>query len=175
MDTPSDRKPPYNIVLGGFMGTGKSTVGRITAQRLGWTYIDSDARIASREKLTIPQIFAQHGEAYFRRLERELAPELAALSQVVIATGGGMLVEPANLDAFVQRGLVICLTASPEAIQARIGRDEAGRPLLRGGWRALLESRRVAYDRIPHQIDTTGKPLEQVVNEVLALWQFEST
>lgn len=174
MDTPSERSRWHNIVLAGFMGTGKSAVARVLAARLGWRYVDSDARIIERARMSILEIFARHGEAHFRQLEREIAPQLAALPKVVIATGGGMLTQAVNLDVFVAHGMVVCLNATPEAIWARVGHDH-NRPLLKGDWRALLESRREAYAAIPFQVDTSGKSVEVVADEVLALWKSEST
>ncbi len=174
MDTPSEALPRHNIVLAGFMGTGKSTVARVLAARLGWRMIDSDARIVEQVHMSIPEIFASRGDAYFRQLEREIAPQLAAIPHVVIATGGGMLTRAENLATFNARGMVVCLNASPESIWARIGHDR-NRPLLHGDWRALLESRKAAYAAIPLQVDTSGKSIEQVADEVLALWKSEST
>lgn len=174
MDTPSERAQWHNIVLAGFMGTGKSSVARVLAARLGWRFVDSDARIVERARMSIPEIFARHGEARFRQLEREIAPQLAALPKVVIATGGGMLTQRTNLEAFEAHGMVVCLNATPEAILARVGHDP-NRPLLKGDWRALLESRKAAYAAIPFQVDTSGKSVEEVADEVLRLWKSEST
>jgi shikimate kinase len=174
LDTPSERPRWHNIVLAGFMGTGKSSVARVLAARLGWRFVDSDAWIVERVRMSIPEIFARHGETHFRQLERDIAPQLATLPKVVIATGGGMLTQAANLEAFMAHGMVVCLNATPEAILARVGHDQ-NRPLLKGDWRALLESRKTAYAAIPFQIDTSGKSVEQVADEVLALWKSEST
>jgi shikimate kinase len=146
----------------------------VLAARLGWRVVDSDARIVERERMSIPEIFARHGELRFRELEREIAPQLALLPKVIISTGGGMLTQPETLATFESHGMVVCLNATPETIHARVGHD-ANRPLLKGDWRELLESRRAAYAAIPFQIDTTGKSIEQVVDEVMVLWQSKST
>jgi len=167
LDTPSK---PHNIVLAGFMGTGKSTVGELIAETLGWRFIDSDQLIVVLENMQIKDIFAQKGEAYFRQVESRVAAELAEIRRIVVATGGGMMVNADNRTVMGLHGLLVCLNATPDAIEQRIGGDR-DRPLLKGDWRALLDSRRDAYAALPYQIDTTGKTPEQVAQEVVALWQ----
>jgi len=162
------------IVLTGFMGTGKSTIGHALAERLGWRFVDSDAEIITRAGLSIAQIFAQRGEPEFRRLEREVVQALIDGDDVVVATGGGALIDDRMRAYALAHALVICLMAAPEAIEARLA-DDVDRPLLRGDWRALLERRRPIYESIPYQIDTTGKLPEQIVEEVLVIWQSAST
>lgn len=174
LDTPSEHPRWHNIVLAGFMGTGKSSVARALATRLGWRWVDTDSRIVERAHMSVRAIFARHGEAYFRQLERALAPQLAALPQVVISTGGGMLIQSDNLAAFTARGMVVCLNATPQAILARVGHDDT-RPLLKGDWLQLYESRRAAYAALPYQVETTDKTVEQVSEEVFALWMSKST
>lgn len=160
---------PQNIVLAGFMGTGKSTVGELIAQQLGWEVVDSDSLIAERFGMSIPDIFAKQGESIFRGYEAQIAQELALRQKLVIATGGGMLVNPDNLSQLQQTGLVVCLNATPEEIEARVG-DGQGRPLA-FNWRELLEKRREAYARIPHQVDTTGRDPQEISEEIIDLWQ----
>lgn len=162
-----------NIILTGFMGTGKSTVGRLVAAALGRELVDMDAVLESRAGCTIAELFRRQGEAHFRRLERALVVELAARSGLVIAAGGGAVLNPANLDDLQRSGLVVCLTADPETILRRVER-EAHRPLLAGGdprarIDALLAARRAAYAAVPHQLDTTGLTPEAVAERVLAL------
>src|SRR5690606_8890548 len=106
-----------NIVLTGFMGTGKTTVGRLVADFIRWKFVDADEEIVARVGRSIPEIFAQEGEEGFRRYESAVCQSLAARSQHVIATGGGMLVDPANRAVMMAAGFVICLTASPETIR----------------------------------------------------------
>lgn len=161
-----------NIVLVGFMGTGKSSTGRILAERLGREFVDMDAVIESREGRTISRIFAESGEPYFRSLERSLTRELAARENLVIAPGGGIVLNPDNVADFSATGYVICLRASPEQIYARI-RTETHRPLLHGEdplgkIRDLLAKRAALYAAIPLQLDTDGLTPAATADRVLA-------
>ncbi len=165
-----------NIVLTGFMGTGKTTVGREVARRLGCPFVDMDEVIARRAGKPIPRIFAEDGEEAFRRMEAELCRELGARRGLVIATGGGALVNPENRARMTEGGIVICLEADPEEILRRVGED-SGRPLLqtpdrRARVAELLAARRPAYAAIPWHVDTTGRPVEEVVEEVLQIADF---
>jgi shikimate kinase len=164
-----------NIVLVGFMGTGKTSVGRRLADALGLEFLDMDHVIEQREGKPISRIFAEDGEPYFRVLERSLARELSARGGRVVATGGGIVLNPDNIRDFSPSGLVVCLLASPEAILARVEK-ETHRPLLACGdklqkIRALLDSRLALYEAIPVRIDTDGLSAEQVANRVLALYR----
>jgi shikimate kinase len=160
-----------NIVITGFMGTGKTTVGRRVAELLQRPFIDTDEEIVRRTGRTIPDIFAHDGESNFRHIERRMSRFLAAQRGYVIATGGGMLVDESNLEVMLASGLVICLNATPEAIMQRLKDDPIERPLLKGDWRTLLEKRRVAYASIPNQLDTTGKTPDEIAGEIVAIWQ----
>jgi len=161
---------PTNIVLTGFMGTGKSAVGREVARRLGRRFVDMDELIADREGRTIPEIFAASGEPHFRRLEAALCSELAEQRGLVIATGGGTLIPTANREVLGRSGMLFCLSASIDEIMHRL--DRCGdRPLLatpnrRAQIEALLAERAPSYAAIPNQIDTTGKSVEQVAEEI---------
>jgi len=166
-------KSGKNIVLTGFMGTGKTVVGRAIAQTLDREFVDMDTLIEQREGMTIPEIFTRYGEAYFRERERELCRELARRRNLVIATGGGALIPGENLRALTETSTVICLTCDLEEILRRLNGDE-NRPMLWGGdWRervrTLLEHRKAAYDRIPYHVDTTHLTVEEVVKRVLLL------
>jgi shikimate kinase len=161
-----------NIVLVGFMGTGKSRVGRALAARLGLEFLDADAEIEKREGRAISRIFAESGEAYFRGLERQLARELSGRSGLVVATGGGIVLNPDNIADLSRTGLVVCLLATPEEILRRVG-HETHRPLLAvedklGRIRELLERRRSLYEAIPLRIETSGLAVDEVVARILA-------
>lgn len=173
------------LILTGFMGTGKSSVGPLVAQRLGWKFVDSDAEIVARAGQPIAQIFAERGEAYFRKVEREViahltsdqrrCPQCHGPCPEVISTGGGALVDPANAAALKRAGVVICLTARPEVIAARLARSKAKRPKLAEGGKALLErvkelmaERAKAYARADVQIDSSELTVEQAAECVIA-------
>ena len=120
-----------NIVLTGFMGTGKTAVGRAVGRILGREFVDMDELIAARAGKPIPRIFAEDGEEAFRRMERALCRELSARDGLVIATGGGALVDPENRALMMKSGIVVCLTASRDEIVRRLsGTDASARPLL---------------------------------------------
>jgi shikimate kinase len=161
-----------NVVLTGFMGTGKTTVGRTLAARLGAEFVDTDALVEQRHG-PIPAIFAEHGEERFRALERELAEELSQRSGLVVSTGGRMMVDPVNAELLAARGVVVCLTATPETIHARVGRSIDSRPMLRGGdararIETLLAERAPAYARFT-QVTTDDRDVDEIVDEIVAL------
>ncbi|MHB1134379.1 MAG: 3-dehydroquinate synthase [Chloroflexota bacterium] len=164
-----------NIVLTGFMATGKTTVGRQLAQEMGREFVDMDALIEERAGRSVPELFQTHGEAHFRTLEAELCAELGRRQDLVVATGGGTLVNAANRACFAG-SFVLCLEAGAESVLARVG-DPAERPMLLGGEsprqrvEQLQAARQSAYAAIPLHLDTSGKPVAQVVAEALALWQ----
>ncbi|MDY7076016.1 MAG: 3-dehydroquinate synthase [Chloroflexota bacterium] len=160
-----------NIVITGFMGTGKTAVGQEVARRLRRSFVDMDAEIEARAGKSIPRIFAEDGEPAFRRMEAELCEELSARQGLVVATGGGALVNPVNRVQMMASGTVVCLDAAPDEILRRVG-DNSDRPLLdvvdpRAKVERLLELRREAYQAIPWQIDTTGLSVEEVAGRVI--------
>lgn len=164
-----------NLILTGFMGTGKSTVGRRVAEQLGRPFVDMDELIAARAGMSIPEIFARMGEPAFRQMEAEVCQELAGQFGLVIATGGGALVNPANRQVMEASGRVVCLWASPEEVIERLAGDH-GRPLLNAPdplaeARRILEGRRTAYSALTWHVDTTGRPIEAVVEAVLRIWR----
>jgi 3-dehydroquinate synthase len=164
-----------NLVLTGFMGTGKTQVGREVARRLGRPFVDMDAMIEARAGKSIPRIFSEDGEPAFRRMEAALCQELSGESGLVIATGGGALIDAANRQAMMQQGMVICLSGDADEIQRRLSRNGTpDRPLLnvpdpQAEIVRLLAERQEAYAAIPWQVDTTRLSPDTVIEEVVRL------
>ncbi len=161
--------PDRNIVVTGFMGTGKTTVGERIAELLKRRFVDADDVIVERADMSIAAIFETQGEAAFRALEKEVCRDLAGERGLVIATGGGMLVDADNRAAMLASGLVVCLDAAPEVIRERL-EGATDRPLA-GDWQALLDKRRAAYAAIPLHVDTADKTPEQIAKEIIDLWR----
>ncbi len=160
-----------NVILTGFMGTGKTTVGRLLAARLGYDRIDTDTMIESRWG-PIPEIFRMRGADAFRRLERAVAYELAQRQRLVISTGGRLMLDFGNAYHLGRTGRVFCLVASPERILERIAADADQRPLLAGDNPAgriaeLLRARSAGYARF-EQVDTTERTPGDVADEIVA-------
>ena len=157
------------------MGSGKTTVGRAVAKRLGVEFVDVDAEVERAAGQTVAQLFTA-GEPEFRRRESAVVTEVAAMSPpLVVAAGGGCVVDPANREMMRRSGPVVWLRADPEELAARIGPDP-GRPLLAGRPPAerlsqLLEERVDAYkDAASAQVETTGRSLDDVIDEVVRCW-----
>jgi shikimate kinase len=163
-----------NIVLVGFMGTGKTTVGRLLSEQTGMPLVDMDERIEKRAGKSINQIFAEEGEKAFRSLERKMAQELSTQSGQIISTGGGIVLNPDNISDFEKNGLVVCLLASAETILERVKNDDS-RPLLAGEKQEkiiqLLETRRPLYEAIGHKIDTEGTSPHSVAAQIVVLYE----
>ncbi|MCY3946471.1 MAG: shikimate kinase [Anaerolineaceae bacterium] len=159
-----------NIVLTGFMGSGKSTVGRLVAEALQRDFVDSDDLIVERAGKSIAKIFADGGEEGFRRLESSVCQHLASQDDLVIATGGGALLDEANRDALEKGGILVCLLASPAEIHQRLA-GESGRPLFNGNWEALYQERLPTYQGIAHRINTDDKTPLEVAGKVVELWR----
>lgn len=166
---------PDNIILTGFMGTGKTQVGRRLASRLRWSFIDTDFVIEQELNTSIRQLFAEKGEVYFREQERRVIARVCQHQLCVIATGGGAIVDPANAQQLKNSGLLVCLTATPEVIFARVW-SNTDRPLLQAEdplatIRTLMASRADAYARAQVTIDTSQQSVEQVVAAVLSAYR----
>jgi shikimate kinase len=160
-----------NIILTGFMGTGKSTVGKRVAARVGGEFVDTDALIEQEEGMPISRIFAEKGEAYFRQREAHVIDRVCRGGGRVITTGGGAVADAANAARLKGSGTVVCLTARPEVILERV-RGNTDRPLLRGEdplgkIRALLAARAEAYAKADVMIDTSALAVDDVVEAVL--------
>lgn len=159
-----------NIVLVGFMGTGKTQVGKALAKDFSLEFIDTDDVIEERLGIKIHEIFKRYGEEYFRDKERAVVKELSELKGSIIATGGGIVINPQNMLDLKRNGVVICLAATPEAILSRLS-GEDDRPLLSAPdklnrIKKLLESRRGFYGQADVTIDTTNMGILEVVKEV---------
>ncbi len=161
-----------NVVLIGFMGTGKSSCGRMLASRLGCAFIDLDKYIESKENMSVSEIFAEKGESYFREREREAVREVVQRKGAVLATGGGTVKDKENLRLLKERGVLVCLTADIESILRRTER-RGERPMLdRQGDRKkaveeLLESRREVYACADYTVDTSQLSPMQVTEEIV--------
>ncbi|MFQ5901756.1 MAG: shikimate kinase [Thermodesulfobacteriota bacterium] len=160
-----------NIILTGFMATGKSSVGSMLAERLSLKYVDTDTIIEDEAGLSISDIFKRHGEGRFRDMEKDVIRRLSSEEGLVISVGGGAVVDPENISLLREKGIIISLTASPEEIVARTGGDET-RPLLSGNDRLerikeLLKEREVYYSRANLMIDTSCKEIKEVVEEII--------
>jgi len=161
-----------NVVLLGFMGTGKSIVGRRLAVELQYRFVDTDHLIEERTGRKIPEIFSEDGEAHFRSLESEVVAEVSGWSAHVISTGGGVVLNPLNLDRLEQQGILVGLTARPEVILRRVQRRTGQRPLLKtpdplGKITALLSEREAAYNRAKIKVDTSDIPIKKSVQRIL--------
>ena len=172
-----------NIILVGFSGTGKSQVGRVVSNELGWTFVDVDLEIEAREGKSIQRIFAEDGEDVFRRMERLELSRVSQGSRQVISTGGGAMADPDNRNTLLSSGLVVCLDASPESIYRRLEDSHAGsleqRPMLSGAdplrrIRELKESRRESYSLAHETVDTDGLSVQEAAGKVIELWRLRS-
>ena len=160
-----------NIVLIGFMGTGKSTIGRKLAMKLGYKFADSDKLIVETAGMTINQIFEKHGEAYFRELEKQIVAVLSKSKNHVISTGGGVVLDPENISVLSKNASIVCLKAKPEVILKRVA-NEKYRPLLNveNPAKAIaekLKSREGLYNG-DLVIDTSDMSIEDTVNRILS-------
>src|SRR5436309_2924281 len=167
----SGQRQIQNLVLTGFMGTGKSSVGRLVASHLHFDFMDTDEMIESRAGKSIPEIFSQVGEEIFRELEKQLLSELSRVRRTVISTGGGLSANAANLASLKQHALVVCLWASPETIWERV-RGQSHRPLLQdpdplAKIRQLLSAREPFYKQADVLVNTEQRSTKEVAQHVL--------
>ncbi len=159
-----------NIILTGFMGVGKTSVGTRLAQDLNFTFVDTDSLIEADQRISITNIFSRHGEPYFRDVESRIIRDVMQRQGQVVSTGGGAVIRDENREAFRDAGFVVCLTARPEVIFERI-KHETHRPLLRTAdplakIRELLENREKFYAQADAVIDTSGMVVEDVIIEI---------
>ena len=162
-----------SIALIGFMGTGKTVAGKVLAGKLGKEFVELDSLIERKAGRTIPEIFQQEGEMAFRELEIEVTREVSGRKNVVIACGGGVVLNKINIDRLSKECLMVYLTASPDAIIQRTSNNINKRPLLNTGnrtWvvRELLELRKPFYEQAADiTVDTSKLDIESVVEQII--------
>ena len=164
-----------NLYLVGFMGTGKTTVGRAVAHRIGFHRLDSDHEIERLQGKSIPEIFAREGEPAFRAMEREFIEHGHPATRTLVACGGGLVVQPGMLEMLKGKGVVICLHASVESILARTARQR-NRPLLdvedpEARIRTLYAAREPIYRASGTLILTDSRPLADIAAHVIRAWR----
>lgn len=160
-----------NIALIGFMGTGKTLTGQMLARSLGMDFLDSDEIIEKEVQLPIPQIFAGQGEAWFREKESEVIRRLAARENSVIATGGGVVLNPENIRVLRESAVIVCLQARPEVIMERVEQD-TNRPLLAGEdplarINRILAERREKYNCADFYLDTSDISPKEAAEQII--------
>jgi len=160
-----------NVILTGLMGAGKTTVGKILANKLGKTFIDTDELIENKAELTINEIFQKFGEKYFRNLEEEIIANVSSKKGLVVSAGGGAVERDANIANLKKNGVLFYLSANPETLFDRI-KNEKNRPLLRNDnpletLKYLLKKREEFYLKADFVIDTNNKDYNDVAKEII--------
>ena len=161
-----------NIVLVGLMGSGKSAIGRTIAKKLIRRFIDTDRYLERKAGKTIAEIFEERGEAEFRAFEKEVIKKLSQYVGIVIATGGGSIKDPENFRYLKESGWIIALYASPETLYKRIAGKRI-RPLLLNEeypikkLEEILDERKMMYAQADFQVDTEGKEIDQIADEII--------
>lgn len=165
-----------NIILTGFMATGKSTIGKLLAKKLDYEYVDTDELIVSRAGQSVDDIFQKQGEEAFREMESSIAIELGKREGLVISTGGKLMLDEKNAAALGKTGIVFCLAATPEEILYRVSNDkQVKRPLLESTDPMqrivdLMKQREAEYNRFP-QLVTSGKTPEELTDKLVHILQ----
>jgi shikimate kinase len=157
------------IILIGFMGSGKSTVGRLLAEKLGWSFVDTDVLVETRGRADIPRIFREHGERAFREMEAAVLSSLAGRTRIVVATGGGAPAQEGNRGFFTGNVSVFHLRVSLELARERT-RANRERPLLSLGesaLRSLYESRQPIYESTGTGVETDGRDAKEIVEDIV--------
>ncbi len=164
-----------NLVLVGFMGTGKTTLGRALARKLGFRFVDTDHLIEEKAGKSVARIFAEEGEPVFRDMERQAVEEWIPRHGAVVACGGGLVMAPGMLDKVRQLGVVVCLFASPETIYARVSKNDQ-RPLLRSDnplerIQTLLRERLPVYMQAGAGILTDNRTEADIIKSILRIYR----
>jgi len=168
-----------NIILVGLSGTGKSSVGERVALALDWDLVDMDSALEAQAGKSVPRIFAEDGEASFRHMEKVLLEHICRENNQVISTGGGVVVDEGNRSLILNRGLVVCLEASPETICRRLADEGEGgteRPLLSGPdplgrVRKIKAERQGCYSVAHYTVDTEFLTLDEVASAVVGRYR----
>jgi len=163
-----------NIALTGFMGTGKTTIGREVARLLDRRFYDFDQKIEERMKISVKEIFEKYGEVFFRDMESKIVAEFVNQTDLVIATGGGTLLFKDNLTSLSKNSVIFCLTA-PKGILIKRLENSFGRPLLAGGTlneriECLLNERESLYQELPNPIDTTNLSVAETASKIIEIY-----
>ncbi len=161
-----------NIILCGFMGCGKSTIGNLLSKKMGMSFVDLDSYIEKRENKTVAEIFADSGEEYFRQIEKEVSKELAQKKALIIATGGGTLTFRENVDVFKNSGKIVLLDVPVEVVSERL-REDTTRPLLNRpdkeqAMRELYEKRMPLYKNAADIVVNAANSPLQVCMEIIS-------
>ena len=159
-----------NIVLVGFMGTGKTAVSRALAKKLGMKYVSTDDLIEKKEKTGIKEIFAAKGETYFRKVEKKAIKEVSLMRNVVIDAGGGAVLDPENIEDLKKHASLVCLWAEAETILERT-KKYTHRPLLNvsdplAKIKELIDYRKQFYERADYHVHTSRMTVDRVVSEI---------
>ena len=161
-----------NIFLIGFMGSGKSTIGRFLQKELNMELVEMDARIVEEQGMSINDIFAEKGEDYFRDLESRLVLELNSEGNTIVSCGGGVVIRPENVDNMKKNGKIVFLSATPDTIYERV-KNSTERPILNGHMNVeyiagLMEKRRALYENAADiRIETDGKTKDEICKEII--------
>ena len=165
-----------NLVLIGFMGTGKTSLGKMLAAKLGCAFVDLDQKIEADADMSIPDIFKRFGEAHFRRLERDAVKEVAERRGIVIATGGGTVKDARNVQLLKEHGLIVCLTTSIDELLNRtavqgerpvLDRDHQSEGSRRAAIEKLLAERQQYYSQADYTLDTTDWSPMKLVEDII--------